>query len=291
MRLPDRWLKAGRMTHQAAGCGVDYQEMAKSSTYQRSLTRAARKRLVQRNSRRLVFAVLIALAINAVVTLLLWPLLSQGALFILEALILGELGLLWFWLVVHDGELHRRMGIMGETWSKDELSWLSKRGWHLFSNVAFERFDVDQVLIGPGGLFAIETKFSSRSDASQDVAAAAGQAIDNARKIKLLLGTYQVSVHVTPVLFLWGPGYREMELEGFRNVTIVQGNDVHSWVRALITSPMLVEEGRVKQAADAIRKFQSMRQEYESSETGAAARRSRESSRKAITPAAPTATT
>jgi Nuclease-related domain len=225
-----------------------------------------------------------------VVTLLLWPLLSQGALFILEAMILGELGLLWFWLVVHDGELHRRLGILGETWSKDELSWLSKRGWHLFSNIAFEGFDVDQVLVGPGGIFAIETKFSSRSDASRDVAAAARQSVNNAHKIKLLLRTYQVDVQVTPVLFLWGPGYREMEPESFRKVTIAQGDDVHSWVRALLKSPTLVDEGKIKQAADAIRQFQSIRQAYESSKVLAAARKSRES-RKTITPPAPTPTT
>lgn len=257
--------------------------MARSRTYQKSLTWAARKRLVQRNAGRLVLAVLVTLAINAIVTLSFWLLSPQLALFILEALILGELGLLWFWLVVHDGELHRRMGIMGETWSNDELSWLSKRGWHLFSNVAFERLDVDQVLIGPSGLFAIETKFSSRSDASQDVAAAASQTIDNAHKIRRLLGTYQVNVHVAPVLFLWGPGYREMEIASFRTLTIVQGNDVRSWVRALITSPTLVEEGIVKAAAEAIRQFQNMRQKYESSEAGAAARKPRDN-RKTITP-------
>ena len=264
--------------------------MAKSSTYQRSLTWAARQRLLQRNAQRLALAVPVTLAINAVVTLSLWPLSPLLALFILEALILGELGLLWFWLVVHDGELNRRLGIMGETWSKDELSWLSKRGWHSFSNVAFERFDVDQVLIGPGGIFAIETKFSSRSEASRDVAVAAGQSIDNARTIKLLLRTYQLDVHVTPVLFLWGPGYRETESERFQNVTIVLGNDARSWIRALITSPTLVEEGMVKLAAEAIRQFQNIRQEYESSETGAAGRKSRES-RKGIAPSASTPTT
>jgi hypothetical protein len=229
-------------------------------------------------------------AINVVVTVLLWPLSPLAALFILEALILGELGLLWFWLVVHDGELHRRLGIMGETWSKDELSWLSKRGWHLFNNVPFEGFDVDQVLIGPGGIFAIETKFSARFDASQYVAAAVGQSTNNAHKIIFLLRAFQVDVHVSPVLFLWGPGYREMKVESFRNLTIVRGNDVRSWVRALIKSPTVVEEGRVKQAADAIRQFQSMRQKYESSEAGVAARKSKES-RKSMTPPGPIPTT
>jgi hypothetical protein len=257
--------------------------MARSSTYQKALTWSARRRLVQQNARRLTLALLVTSAINAAVTLSFWLLSPPIALFILEALILGELGLLWFWLVVHDGELYRRLGIMGETWSKDELSWLSKRGWHLSNNVPFEGFDVDQVLIGPGGAFAIETKFSARSDARQVVAAAVGQSIANAQKIALLLRTYQVDVRVAPVLFLWGPGYREIEPESFRNVTLVRGNDVHSWVRALSKSPTQIDEDRVKQAANAIRQFQKMRQEYESSKELVAAKKSRQA-RKAITP-------
>ena len=241
--------------------------MGKSSTYQRSLAWAARKTLLRRNAHRLAFAVLIASALNAGVCLLLWLLLPQSVPFVLEGLIIVELGFLWLWLIVHDGELHRRLGIMGETWSKDELTWLTKRGWSLFNNVSFEHFDVDHVLIGPGGVFAFETKLSTLSDAQNYTAPAAHQSVANAKKITRLLRSYRVDVHTIPVLLLWGPGYRDLEPETFHDVTVVLGNDARSWIRTLEGAPRCLDEETVRDAADAVRHFQDSRQKYEADRT------------------------
>lgn len=45
-----------------------------------------------------------------------------------------------------------------EEWASSELRKLEADGWHIHSNVSFERFDVDHVAIGPGGVVIVETK-------------------------------------------------------------------------------------------------------------------------------------
>lgn len=123
-------------------------------------------------------------------------------------------------LVVYIGAgLHsRQLGRMGEqATAQAVLSWRRKRkGWHLVNGLSFDRHgDVDHVLIGPGGVFAIESKWTSspcwltetgltgfmRWDPTE-------QARHGARKIENLLryGRDQLDLKVVPVVVLWGAG-------------------------------------------------------------------------------------
>lgn len=55
-----------------------------------------------------------------------------------------------------------RAGIEGEMATAQLLSPLLAKGWKLFHDIPGKRGNIDHVLVGPGGVFAIETKFRSK---------------------------------------------------------------------------------------------------------------------------------
>ncbi len=55
-----------------------------------------------------------------------------------------------------------RAGIEGELATAQLLTPLLAKGWKLFHDIPGQRGNIDHVLVGPGGVFAIETKFRSK---------------------------------------------------------------------------------------------------------------------------------
>lgn len=55
-----------------------------------------------------------------------------------------------------------RAGIEGEMATAQLLTPLLAKGWKLFHDIPGQRGNIDHVLVGPGGVFAIETKFRSK---------------------------------------------------------------------------------------------------------------------------------
>lgn len=55
-----------------------------------------------------------------------------------------------------------RAGIEGEMATAQLLSPLLAKGWRLFHDIPGNRGNIDHVLVGPGGVFAVETKFRSK---------------------------------------------------------------------------------------------------------------------------------
>jgi hypothetical protein len=51
-----------------------------------------------------------------------------------------------------------QLGFQGERYVAEELNLLLADGFQVFHDVPFDKFNIDHVLIGPRGLFAIETK-------------------------------------------------------------------------------------------------------------------------------------
>ncbi|WP_123631333.1 nuclease-related domain-containing protein [Salinisphaera orenii] len=57
------------------------------------------------------------------------------------------------------GELRRkRLGWEGELATGEELNHLMRRGYAVFHDLEGEKFNIDHVAVGPGGVYAIETK-------------------------------------------------------------------------------------------------------------------------------------
>lgn len=107
------------------------------------------------------------------------------------------------------GVMSHVVGVMGEEWTADELSKFRRRGWHLVNHVMLEHVDVDHVVLGPGGFFAVETKFRSDVERVTDdvLVGWARRANHSARDVRSRLRT---SRRVLPVVAVWGPGSRDV---------------------------------------------------------------------------------
>jgi hypothetical protein len=141
------------------------------------------------------------------------------------------------WLVVilvrdYSGSHRAELGATGEENTAAVLRKLERGGWRVVHDVEFDGFNVDHVAIGPGGIYAIETKNASAhwnitsTRDGQYLAAAVGQARFGARKIRLLLkevGDFDVK----PMLICWGAGIDDLSGGLQDGVLVVVGRQAH----------------------------------------------------------------
>lgn len=98
------------------------------------------------------------------------------------------------WIVAQEsGAVRAKAGAVAEQNTAKLLDRLERGGWRVLNDVFFDKVNVDHVAVGPGGVFAVETKSTSaawdftanRLDTFAD--AALRQARAAARKTRLLL--------------------------------------------------------------------------------------------------------
>lgn len=149
------------------------------------------------------------------------------------------------WVVHIASGMHgRQLGRMGEECTARAVDtwWRRRKGWATVHGLYFHgNGDVDHVLIGPGGVFAIESKWVSNPCTVSQLAITgiAGrdpvvQAQDGAAKIQNLLryGRNRQPVEVTPVVVLWGPGTPSID-GGFRYIRdtlVCEGRQQRRWL-------------------------------------------------------------
>jgi len=134
------------------------------------------------------------------------------------------------------------------------------KGWHCFEAVDLGGRDVDHVVIGRSGIYAVETKWSatpwSLTGAGRyQLQRHAAQARNSSRDIRLRLLSHNVRVSVAPLLVLWGREFDDSipdntHLEG---VDVVRGNALDSWCRSRVADQLSVD--RVLDAATALESF------------------------------------
>lgn len=116
---------------------------------------------------------------------------------------LAALGLL---IVQATGTAQLSSGATAEQWTAGELRRLRAHGWRIINHVGLKDYDIDHVLVGPGGVITVETKWSHRDWRTKQsrpwLNAAVEQAIGNARTLRLWLKTYGVT-DVSAVVFCW----------------------------------------------------------------------------------------
>lgn len=83
------------------------------------------------------------------------------------------------------------------------------------NHVALRAWDIDHVLVGPGGVIAVETKWSARGwtldPPDPGVVRAADQIRANARDLRLWSPLRKPDIEtVAPVVFLWGPSQDDL---------------------------------------------------------------------------------
>lgn len=146
---------------------------------------------------------------------------------------------LWSWTVQVTGTAPVMMGDVAEQWTAGELRKLRSRGWRLVNHFVLAKDDIDHVLIGPGGLYVVETKWSAspwQSDFGQArLRDAITQASANARSIRLWHPIRSADVPAKAVVVLWGGGVQDWaESEQIRDIgasTVVAGPALMRWAR------------------------------------------------------------
>ncbi len=151
------------------------------------------------------------------------------------------LGFLAFQVTQMAGTSGAMMGEIAEQWTAQELRKLKRRGWRVVNHLMLRTWDIDHVLVGPGGIFAIETKWSSRPwelDPPEDrVVAAVRNTKANARDLSLWQPIRATGAgQAQGVLVLWGGGEnadgssRSRTLDG---VIVVPARAIDAWRDAL----------------------------------------------------------
>lgn len=109
------------------------------------------------------------------------------------------------------------------------------QGWRLVDDVPFDRFNVDHVLLGPGRVIAIETKFTTNrvwtewGRPTKQLQASIAQARHAARKIGLLLKIGDVEAAV----ITWGPTTRSDKTRDHDGVPVIPGDRIADWLAGL----------------------------------------------------------
>jgi hypothetical protein len=114
----------------------------------------------------------------------------------------------------------------------------SRHVYDVIASLKFGREDVDQVLVSPSGVVAVETKWRSRPPSEQQIEADADQASRAARSVRNTLGSLQTTGLppdlVTAALVICGPGRRGVRSRrvetGLGPVDVISHSDLDRWL-------------------------------------------------------------
>lgn len=165
------------------------------------------------------------------------------------------------------------MGDEGERWTAAELRRLRRHGWRVVNHAhLWKGADVDHLVVGPGGLFAVQTKWSATPwtlDVSDPrLSAALVKAHEEARRLRLWAPVREAGTPVTSVIVVWGRA-RPEEVESpivLDGVTVVRGVHLRRWFAALVaagTDPELSPAIRQRLWDEVVRQV-TTRDDYES---------------------------
>jgi hypothetical protein len=142
-------------------------------------------------------------------------------------------------VVLVSGTAPLMMGELAEQWTAQELRPLTKRGWKLVNHFGLGHGDQDHVLVGPGGLVVVETKWGATpwdlDDCDHFFRLALDQTSRNAKQLSHWHGVAQHGrPHVEPVLVLWGAARRKLAEQPARRhssgVVVMSGDQLQEWM-------------------------------------------------------------
>lgn len=149
-------------------------------------------------------------------------------------------GVWWAYVLMLDssGLAAKRSGIFAEEQTAAELTRLHRDGWRTANHVMLKWRDVDHAVIGPAGIFAIETKFRS-SWSTVDVNSLARQARDDARQLAFRIDPKKAA---SAIIVVWGPASREMpETIEHDGVVFCRGSALIDHLKSLDSGMQLTE--------------------------------------------------
>lgn len=174
--------------------------------------RAVRRRLraegwtiARANWRELGKGVALQLLGAALIALVLWWFPTHAAVVgFVAGFYVGMLALQVQAFFVGSGLSQRGMGAEAERWTAAELGKLNARRWTVLHDVPLRRGNIDHVAIGPGRVYAIETKWTTSG--GRYLEGSIRQAAEQARALEGVLRRRGLARSVVPVLVMWGPG-------------------------------------------------------------------------------------
>jgi len=180
----------------------------------------------------------------------------------------------FFWivwvLVDSPSSESKSLGGEAEIWTSNGLRRLRRAGWTVIDHVPFEERNVDHVLVGPSGVIAVESKYSSGpwqivgDELRGPVGDPIGQAREGARKIRLLLQSELIGVRVpvAAALAVWGPAQRQMKGgRAVRGVWLLVGSESQEWARQIPARPDELSPEAVEEILQGLRSFIRLREE------------------------------
>jgi hypothetical protein len=169
-----------------------------------------------------------------------------------------------------DGTYHLWAAGLAEGWTATDLRKLRKDGWHVVERVDFGDRDVDHVLVGPSGVYAIDTKYT---DSQVDLASKrnvkqvrewTNKAYDAARPLRLLLvHQHRIRIDVTPMVVVWGTRVTG-EPQMTDGVPVLKGRHLKQQLSACASQSAVSQEEQQAIVA-ALENFRRVRAEYEQS--------------------------
>ena len=163
-------------------------------------------------------------------------------------------------ILVVSGTASALMGSVGEQWTASELRKLRQLGWFVVNHVTLKVGDIDHVLIGPGGVIAVETKWSRDGwrlePASHWVSNALAQAAGNARDLFLWVGRPHGLPHVLVTVFLWSaeePDVDRTEVLYREGAAVILGaRAAETWRAKVATLPTVLDETQIQEIREVL---------------------------------------
>jgi hypothetical protein len=186
--------------------------------------------------------VLLLLPLAALAPLAVW-LTGNERFFVLGAAAVSGLWLAILVAVVASGISPTIMGLIGETWTASDLRSMRRRGWRLINGMRLRGdSDIDHIVIGPAGVFVLETKWSGEAWPEPTAAGflgdritrAAVQVAHNASNVSAQFAKPLAKATIEAVLVLWSSVESDAPVASvetnYGQVTVIPGADFRLWL-------------------------------------------------------------
>ncbi|MCW2572213.1 MAG: hypothetical protein JWO88_2271 [Frankiales bacterium] len=144
-------------------------------------------------------------------------------------------------VVLTSGSAPLMMGELAEQWTAQELRPLREHGWKLVNHFGLGSGDHDHVVVGPGGVVLVETKWGGTPWDIDARDAFFRRALEQtAHNAKQLARWHGVAQHGRPdveaVLVVWGPAARNLRDHPVRRhesgVVVMSGDRLRDWMHS-----------------------------------------------------------
>jgi hypothetical protein len=213
----------------------------RAGIWARSSARNRQRSFARRSWKVLVGIAVVMSGLSAIVSLFVPRGFERG--FVIGAGVASMIAVLHNLVLLGSGTASTIMGDIAEQWTAQELRPLTAHGWKLVNHFGLSYGDNDHVLVGPGGVILLETKWNGHQwnavEKDPRVRAALSQVRDGARHLMRWSGLKKHWIdEVRTVVVLWGRSKEAGLLPpgGRRDpggTVVIHGKDVKDWALRL----------------------------------------------------------